>query len=357
MDPRWDAFFTDQETEDAHLASIARPDVLVTAGGFHFIEYNVSAALGLGEHHHLLARAWRGIYGRSGRPVDGVLADPYEALADLLSAAAKAGGTDRRVAILSEFESLDGDVRQQAYELERAHLTGSGLDVEVMSPADFVRRAAAAEFPLALRHMSPFDWARRGLDLDLYAAVSRAPALVLLPHSSYLVANKKTLALLSTGPDWLTADEADLVRRYVPWTRIVAPGEVDFHGDRRDLPDLVRDRRPHLVLKEATSNGGQDVVMGDEVPAGEWDRLLGQALHTGNWVVQERVVVAPFPVRVLDATSGELVDGRYTGLLSPFLIGGREAGVTQRFSARQGGLVSLTRWGAQVNGVLPVAGA
>lgn len=356
MDPRWDAFFTDAETEDAHLASIARPDVLVTAEGFRFIEYNVSAALGLGEHHHLLARAWRGIYGRAGRPVDDVLADPYEALAGLLSTAAKARGVDRRVAILSEFESLDGDVRQEAYELERAHLTGSGLDVEVMSPADFTRRRAAAEFPLVLRHMSPFDWARRGLDLDLYAEVSRAPALVLLPHSSYLVANKKTLALLSAAPTWLTADEADLVRRYVPWTRIVAPGDVEFHGGSRDLPGLVRERRRDLVLKEATSNGGQDVVMGDEVPAADWERLLGRALDSGNWVVQERVVVTPFPVRVLDAADGRLVDGRYTGLLSPFLIGGREAGITQRFSARQGGLVSLTRWGAQVNGVLPVDG-
>lgn len=353
MDPRWDAFFTDEEIEDTHLASIARPDVLVTGEGFHFIEYNVSAALGLGEHHHLLARAWRDIYARAGHPVDDVLTDPYEALAALLDKAA----TGRRVAILSEFESLDGDDRRPAYELERAHLAAAGFDVEVMSPLHFLRHSQNRRFPLALRHMSPFDWARRGLDLDAYAEVSTGPTLVLLPHSSYSVANKKTLALLSAGPDWLTAEEADLVRRYVPWTRIVTPGPVEFHGEKLDLPTLVRDRQYDLVLKEATSNGGQDVVMGDEVSADEWERLLARAVGSGNWVVQQRVVVTPFPVRVLDTTDDTIVDGRYTGLLSPFLIGGREAGITQRFSPREGGLVSLTRWGATVNGVLPVPGS
>ncbi|MDD5556192.1 MAG: hypothetical protein PHN82_02965 [bacterium] len=89
----------------------------------------------------------------------------------------------------------------------------------------------------------------------------------------------------------LTAAEAALFRRHIPWTRLVAARfTTDGRGRRIDLPSFISSNRERLVLKPNRHCGGVGVAIGMETAPGAWDRALGRALREGGgWVAQERI--------------------------------------------------------------------
>jgi uncharacterized circularly permuted ATP-grasp superfamily protein len=62
----------------------------------------------------------------------------------------------------------------------------------------------------------------------------------------------------------MTAEESQLVRRIVPWTRRVAERKTRRGGSEIDLVPYVIDRQAELVLKPAHGYGGRSVLVGDE---------------------------------------------------------------------------------------------
>lgn len=106
---------------------------------------------------------------------------------------------------------------------------------------------------------------------------------------SLILSHKKNLALLSrlAGSSLFTAEERELIRRYVPFTRAVAPGPTDDGGRPVLLPDLLRAEKDRFVLKGGMSVGGAEVVVGRTVDAAAWERTLSAALSDGGWVAQE----------------------------------------------------------------------
>ncbi len=98
-----------------------------------------------------------------------------------------------------------------------------------------------------------------------------------------------------------TADERQVFRRHVPWTRLLFPRRTTLpEGGSGDLLDHARRGRESLVLKPNRGYGGEGVLLGAAVDAGAWEAALDRALaDPERWVLQRLVTlpVQDFPVR------------------------------------------------------------
>jgi hypothetical protein len=97
-----------------------------------------------------------------------------------------------------------------------------------------------------------------------------------------------------------SADERQVFRRHVLWTRIVSDRKTTTpDGSERDLLEFVRHERETLVLKPNRSYGGEGVMLGPALSQPEWESAIDVALADPNrWVVQQlaSIPVSEFPV-------------------------------------------------------------
>jgi hypothetical protein len=149
-----------------------------------------------------------------------------------------------------------------------------------------------------------------------------------------------------------SADERELIRRHVPWTRVVQDVKSDYDGKPVELLKYIRKRRKDLVLKPSDEYGGMGVTLGWETDAKHWERAIEEALPGGKeakahggWIVQERIPVSRevFP----HIGAGNKVDFRDMLVdFAPYLFRGKLAGFLTRLSAT--GLANVTSGGGQI---------
>ncbi|HTQ60933.1 MAG TPA: hypothetical protein VMI32_11950 [Candidatus Solibacter sp.] len=142
-------------------------------------------------------------------------------------------------------------------------------------------------------------------------------------------------------------DERELIRRHIPWTRVVADVKTAHFGQQIELLAFIGRNRENLVLKPSDEYGGAGVTLGWETNESEWDAAIVRALSAKNgaWIVQERIPIRReiFPYIV---NAGK-VD--YRDMLvdfAPYLFRGKVAGFLTRLSAT--GLANVTSGGGQV---------
>lgn len=107
-----------------------------------------------------------------------------------------------------------------------------------------------------------------------------------------LMSSKLVLALLSDHQKWdtFTPEERKFIDTYIPWTRKIKTGSVDFHGQHMpDMEKFLLENRHQLVIKPGTGYGGADVVVGPKSTPGQWQAAVANALSKKNWLVQEMV--------------------------------------------------------------------
>jgi hypothetical protein len=233
-------------------------------------------------------------------------------LASLLSQYHRLGGRDGgplRIAVMARA----GDAQRGELERYVARWRELGHAVWLVTPHDAREgwRAGPLGGPpdLVYRHV----FARR-LDPDGdFARLLLEPERhrIFNPMASHLEV-KGVLGLLSAPPEGLLLDddEADAVRRALPWTRILQPGPTRGPGGEAvsDLAAFTAAEGHSLVLKRSWDYGGKTVFVGADVsdqatqarlaeligrpgPLG-WADLLAHALSDrGAWVVQELVRV------------------------------------------------------------------
>lgn len=99
---------------------------------------------------------------------------------------------------------------------------------------------------------------------------------------------------------YFSADERQIFRRHVLWTRIVSDRQTTTpDGRERELLDFARRERETLVLKPNRAYGGEGVVIGVAASQSEWDAALDAAVaDPSRWVVQQlaSIPVSEFPV-------------------------------------------------------------
>ncbi|HKV24632.1 MAG TPA: hypothetical protein VJN93_08585 [Candidatus Acidoferrum sp.] len=142
-------------------------------------------------------------------------------------------------------------------------------------------------------------------------------------------------------------DEREIIRRHIPWTRVVADVKTAHYGQTIELLAFIEKNRENLVLKPSDEYGGTGVTLGWETGESDWDAAIARALSSKNgaWIVQERIPIRReiFP---FIAGAGK-VD--YRDMLvdfAPYLFRGKLAGFLTRLSAT--GLANVTSGGGQV---------
>jgi hypothetical protein len=107
-----------------------------------------------------------------------------------------------------------------------------------------------------------------------------------------------------------TAEERQVFRRHVLWTRLLSDRQTAFADGRTgNLLEHARRERESLVLKPNRAYGGEGVRIGPALSQGEWEAALEAALaDRERWVVQQlaSIPVSEFPVLGTDgAVHGE----------------------------------------------------
>jgi hypothetical protein len=113
---------------------------------------------------------------------------------------------------------------------------------------------------------------------------------------SQVMSNKLNLAILSENEnsDLFTARERESIKRYIPWTRKLIPGETTYENIKISLADFIYSKKNHLVIKPSYGIAGNDVYLGYTVSEEKWRVLVEKALVEKNWVVQEYVESRPY---------------------------------------------------------------
>jgi hypothetical protein len=149
-----------------------------------------------------------------------------------------------------------------------------------------------------------------------------------------LLNDKRNLALLSEHVDSeaFTAEERNVLRRHLPWTRLVAPGAVTWQGVTQELPDLLLARREEFVIKPSHLYQGKGVAVGRRTPPDAWARLVGEAVAQGDWLAQELCSSRPYVYQ-----SGEQGYGVYDVVWGTFCFGEMYGGGFLRMLPRDTG--------------------
>lgn len=248
----------------------------------------------------------------------------------------------REVPTWSEFEIL-----QASFERE-------GVPTIVCDPRDLQfdgerLTAQGRQIDLLYRRVLINDIVARPAECDAIVKAYAAGAVCVSNALTCKIPHKKAFFAVLTDErnSALFSDaEKKLIRRHIPWTRLLEDSQTSHDGETIELLEYVRRHRSDFVLKPNDEYGGTGVTLGWETEEREWDAALEKALRAphGSWVVQKRIAVRRevFPMQTGDgvAMRDMLVD------FAPYIFRGRMTGFLTRLSAT--GLANVTSGGGQV---------
>ncbi len=184
-------------------------------------------------------------------------------------------------------------------------------------------------------------------------AMQKGNLLVYNGAVSRILTQKLCLAVLSEHEDSekLTPEEREKVKRFIPWTRKVVPGENSYQGHKIDMEDFLVVNKKNLILKRSSGYGGIDVSVGRHVTDLQWKGMVRKALRERIWVAQEYVQGMPFAYQRGDDGCGlhDVVWGFY-------VFGTQFCGTLFRVSAagiNETGVINVKQ-GAEVSPVFEV---
>lgn len=321
----------------------ARGDFIDTAGGFKCIEFNCLPTLGgwdtgilLRRHPQVPATA-RFLASESIRVAssDPLLEICRHIFADLRNKGLAAGGEVNIGFVLSpDTQVLDDSPRIALYQREM------GRAIEALG-LDLTGRVVTCSYQSLVERERALYQGRLRIDALLeinsdtpphvYRLFKRGRVALYNGPIARILSTKRNIALLSqhaTGGSFSPA-ERDLIEAYIPWTRLVAPGAVEYKGEALQLPDLLAARRERFVLKKADSSGGKGVLIGRFTLPEEWRQTIDLALAQGNWVVQELQESLPYIYQ-----NGDYGCCLHDVIWGPFVFGDRYGGVFLRMQPK-----------------------
>ena len=203
-------------------------------------------------------------------------------------------------------------------ELARYYHDHHGLKVMHADPAELTLRGDEVYYngdpvDLAYRDYAVADLndlRRTGVDVGPMRALFRQNRVI---SSIGAELDQKSLWEVLTDPrlsrKYFSADERQVFRRHVLWTRLVSDRKTLLPDGRTGgLLDYIRREQETLVLKPNRDYGGHDVLIGPLLSEAEWAAAVARALAGGErWVAQQlaSIPVALFPVAGPDGS----VDG------------------------------------------------
>ncbi len=335
-------------------STASRLDAFLLPDSLQFAEYNAESPAGPG-YAETLANVFRTL------PVMERFSQHYtvrqfplmkQLLAALLESYREWGGAAsppviaivdwREVPTWSEFEII-----QTSFEKE-------GVTTVVADPRDLVFEggkltAKGRRIDLVYRRVLINDIVARPSECKALMSAYTSSAVCVANALTCKIPHKKAFFSVLTDEQnsaLFSSSERELIRRHIPWTRLLADTETTRDGESFGLLEHVRRGRENFVLKPNDEYGGTGVQLGWENDERQWDAALDRALadRSAAWVVQERIAIRReiFPMQTANGIEMRdmLVD------FAPYIFRGKMAGCLTRLSST--GLANVTSGGGQV---------
>jgi len=218
------------------------------------------------------------------------------------------GRPGRTVCFLEEKDALDGPVEQQA--LAEYYRDNYGLVIVHADPSELRldgEEILCGDLPIDVAYR---DYELRDIvDLEVEGRIDVRPMRQLFKSNRMVSSlagefDHKSCWEILTDPQfthkYYNADERQVFHRHVLWTRLLSDRRTTLpDGEVGDLLEYTRRSQEILVLKPNRSYGGDRVLLGHLLAAGEWEAAIDEAASGDEgWVVQRlaHVSVSEFPV-------------------------------------------------------------
>jgi hypothetical protein len=241
------------------------------------------------------------------------------------------------------------------FEILKSRFEKLGVPVELADPRELQfdgkeLTASGKKIDLVYRRVLMNDIVARVAECQALLDAVAANAVCMANHFRSKIPHVKAFFAVLTderNDGLFSFGERELIRKHVPWTRVVADVRTAHYGESIELLKFLRSARENLVLKPSDEYGGTGVKLGWESSEADWDAAIATAVaaNQGCWIVQERIPIRRevFPwiqangeVEFLDM----LVD------FAPYLFRGKMSGFLTRLSAT--GLANVTSGGGQI---------
>jgi hypothetical protein len=323
------------------VSPTARLDSFLTDSAYSFVELNGESPAGIayvdaafdiflrlpvmkkfGETYNA-----RPLYGR--RFMLDVLLDSYE---EYLG---RKPDTVPQIAIVD----LKGMPTQKEFELFKEFFEGEGYPAIICSPDELEfdnnrLHAGDMKIDIVYKRLLVNEYLPIVREYPALLDAYRAGAVCMVNSFRSKLIHKKALFAVLTDQrraNLFTSDEQDVIRKHVPWTRMVKAEKTDYFGQEIDLLEYIQANRDRLVLKPNDDYGGHGITIGWNTDEITWEEALRSALVNGDYLAQERVPTARevFPALQDDGTiefAEQLVD------LDPLLFNGKVRSAFTRLS-------------------------
>jgi uncharacterized circularly permuted ATP-grasp superfamily protein len=241
------------------------------------------------------------------------------------------------------------------FEILQSRFETMGVPVELADPSELVfdgktLAANGKKIDLVYRRVLMNDVVARPAECKALVDAYEAKAVCVANHFRCKIPHVKAFFAVLTderNASLFSFDERLLIRRHVPWTRVVADVTTEHFGERVELLSFIRKNREKVVLKPSDEYGGSGVTLGWETSENAWDSAIEKAISgkQGCWIAQERI---PIRREVFPSIEQKGFVGFRDMLVdfAPYLYRGKLCGFLTRLSAT--GLANVTSGGGQV---------
>ena len=263
------------------------------------------------------------------------------------------GGTTKRL------QMLITDWREvptwTEFEILKERFEQMGVPVELADPRDLQfdgkeLTANGKKIDLVYRRVLMNDIVARAGECKALVDAVAANAVCVANHFRCKIPHVKAFFAVLTderNDALFSFGERDLIRKHVPWTRVVADVRTAHYGESIELLAFLRSARENLVLKPSDEYGGTGVKLGWESSEADWDTTIATAVDAaqGCWIVQERIPIRREVFPWIQA-NGEVEFRDMLVDFAPYLFRGKMSGFLTRLSAT--GLANVTSGGGQI---------
>jgi uncharacterized circularly permuted ATP-grasp superfamily protein len=336
-------------------STASRLDAFLLPDSLKFAEYNGESPAGAG-YTETLAEIFRELPVMK-EFVTAYQIHSYPLSAKLLDALVMSyidwGGTSKRP------QMLITDWREvptwTEFEILQARFEKMGVPVELADPRDlyFDGKQLAAngkKIDLVYRRVLMNDIVARAAECKPLVDAVAANAVCMANHFRCKIPHVKAFFAVLTderNDGLFSFGERELIRKHVPWTRVVADVRTSHYGKPVELLEFLRGERQNLVLKPSDEYGGSGVTLGWETSEAQWDASIEKAIEStqGCWIVQERIPIRRevFP---WIQPNGQVEFRDMLVDFAPYLFRGKLSGFLTRLSAT--GLANVTSGGGQI---------
>ena len=343
------------------LASTAsRLDAFLLPDSLKFAEYNGESPAGAG-YAETLAEIFREM------PLMAKFAKQYEVhsyplsaklLDALLMSYIDWGGTSKRPQIaIVDFREVP---TWSEFQILQARFEKMGVPTLIADPRELVfdgktLTAQGKKIELLYRRVLINDIVARPADCQALVKAYTANAVCVANNFRCKIPHVKAFFAVLTDERngaLFSHSERELIRKHIPWTRVVEDVGTAHYGEHIELLNFIRRHRENLVLKPSDEYGGTGVTLGWETNERDWDTAIERAISVATpgqktccWIVQERIPIRreTFPY-ITERGNVEFRDMLVD--FAPYLFRGKLCGFLTRLSAT--GLANVTSGGGQV---------